>query len=131
MVIRRSVDYHADLVGRDRRRKREPALDAIVSGHAAAGNGYPGRAVPVLHVEVSDAIGSERGEIADDGTAVEVVLQSVDVDRIDRLHHVEIDLDVIRVDVARAVVPAAAAAPVVAVVFAIDGAAGREVCVDS
>src|SRR5207245_2861186 len=88
------VDYYPNLTRRDRA-ERELAPHLIIARNAAAGYRRPGRAVPVLHVEGSDAVVAERHAQRRLDRVLGVLLRN-HVDLIDRLAAVEIDFDPVR-----------------------------------
>src|ERR1700704_5176200 len=107
-MVGRVVYNNPDLVGRNVGEDELP-LRQSVSSHSAARNIGPRRASPVLHIEARVAITGGRCRVGNHTATIEVVLQSVNINLANSLVGIEVDLDVIRVDTARGVVPAAAA----------------------
>src|SRR6476620_1511059 len=73
-VIRRVVHHNADLVGSDVR-EDELAFHQIISSHSSAWHVHKSAAVPVLHIEVRNAVTGECSCVSDGTATVEVVLQ--------------------------------------------------------
>ena len=112
------VDHHSDPIGVDRR-KSERALHQIVAADNSSRYVSPGGTCPVLHVKVRDAISCKGRSVIHCAAAVEIVLQRVNVDLINRLQHVKVHLYIVGKCGRSAVCPGAAARIIVPVVFTI------------
>src|SRR5437764_167933 len=86
------------------------ALDKIVARYAS--ERHPGRTVPTLHGKIDQAIERKGHGVGRLHRIAVVVLHRIDNYLIDALHAAKADLDPIRKDTTRSVIPYAAAAPV-------------------
>ena len=87
----RIINDHSDLVRGDLR-EGELSLNQIIVGDNPTGNIDKSSAIPVLHIEVGDAIERERSSVVHRGAGIEVILQRVYIYFRDALTTIEVNL---------------------------------------
>jgi len=85
-------DPQSDLAGRNGREGELPP-HLVVSSHTAARHGYPTAAVPVLHVKGKQTVERERLCFRRGVLDVRIIMQTKDVDLVDRFAAGEVNLD--------------------------------------